>query len=90
MKILLEKLVGMGLIQEGQGLESVLELTSKDVLNRRLQTIIFKKGHSSTIKNARQMIVHGHVYLGDRKARVPSHVIPVEMEKTIKVKEIKK
>ena len=89
-KILLDKLVQMGLIQEGHGLENVLALTSKDVLDRRLQTIIFRKGHSPTINNARQMIVHGHVFVGGRKSKVPSYVVPVEKEKTIRIKEIKK
>ncbi len=88
--ILLQKLNQLGILEEGQGLENVLILKSKDVLERRLQTIIFKKGHASTIKSARQMIVHGHVQLDDRITKFPALIVPRDSEKLIKMKETKK
>ena len=89
-KILLERVVGLGLIEKGQGLENVLALNVRDVLNRRMQTIVLKKGLADTINHARQKITHGHIYMGDRKMIFPSYVVPVENEKLIKLKEIKK
>ena len=73
----------------GQGLDHVLTLRANDILNRRLQTIVFKKGYASTIKGARQMISHGHVYVGDRRMAFPSYVVPVEKERLIKVEGLK-
>ena len=87
---MLEKLVKLGLIEKGQGLENVLSLNVTVALNRRLQTIIFKKGFADTPKHARQRVTHGHVNLGGRKMVFPSHIVSVEKEKTIIVKGGKK
>lgn len=88
--ILLDKLVGIGLLGKGQGLEEVLALSVNDALNRRLQTMVFKKGYASSIKEARQKIAHGHVQVGDRRVKFASYVVPVEEEKMIRVEGGKK
>ena len=89
-KILLDRLVKLGLLEKGQGLENVLALNAKDVLNRRLQTIVFKKGFADTLKHARQKITHGHVGLGEKRVIFPSYIVPVGEEKIINVKGVKK
>jgi small subunit ribosomal protein S4 len=54
----------------------------RDFLERRLQTIVYKMGLARTPHHARQLIVHGKVYLGDRRVRAPSyHVLRGEEEK---------
>jgi small subunit ribosomal protein S4 len=88
-KILLDRLVGLGLLQRGQGLENVLALNVKDVLNRRLQTIVFRKGFADTIGHARQKITHGNVYMGGRKIIFPSYIVPFDREKEIRLKGVK-
>lgn len=84
-KILLDKVVGLGLLEKGQGLEQVLALGVNDILNRRLQTLVFKKGFASSIKEARQKIAHGHVHIEGRRAKFASYMVPVEEERVIKV-----
>jgi small subunit ribosomal protein S4 len=86
MKILLDKLTEIGLIQKGQGLDQVLQLKTNNILERRLQTIVYKKGHASSIKDARQKIVHGHVYLGGRRTTFPSFIVSAAQESVITVK----
>ncbi len=66
-------------------LDDVLALTVNDVLERRLQTLIFKKGHAKSINQARQVIVHGHVSVDKRKVVFPSYLVPLEEEKRISV-----
>ncbi|MEM5872123.1 MAG: 30S ribosomal protein S4, partial [Candidatus Aenigmatarchaeota archaeon] len=85
-KILLDKLVSMGLLQKGQGLDQVLALKINDILERRLQTLVYKKGFASTIKDARQKIVHGHVYVDGRKVVYPSYLVPIDKENLITIK----
>lgn len=85
-KILLDKLVSMGLLQKGQGLDQVLALKINDILERRLQTLVYKKGFASTIKDARQKIVHGHVYVDGRKIVYPSYLVSVDKENLITIK----
>lgn len=85
-EILFDKLVELGLLQKGQGLDHVLQLKTNDILNRRLQTIVLKKGFATTIKDARQRITHGHVYVGGRKTTFPSYIVPVKNEGLITLK----
>jgi len=73
-KKLLDKLNRLGLM-DSHNLEDVLALTIEDLLERRLQTVVYRKGLSSTIRQARQMIVHGHIMVGGRKVTVPSFLV---------------
>ncbi|MBI2106597.1 30S ribosomal protein S4 [Candidatus Woesearchaeota archaeon] len=72
---LLKKMNALGLLGENAVLRDVLTLNFKDVLNRRLQTIVYKKSLARTPKQARQFIVHGHISLGEQKMTVPSYFV---------------
>ena len=82
-KILLGKLFKMGLINKGDDLDDVLALTTEKLLERRLQTMVFRKGLASTPIQARQFIVHGHIAVDGRKVRWPSMIVPLAEENTI-------
>jgi len=84
-KVLLDSLRRKGLISEGATLDDILSLTVEDVLARRLQTMIFKKGMAISPLHARQLIVHGHVNLGDRTITVPGYVVRRREEESIKL-----
>jgi len=84
-KILLDKLIKIGVLTEGATIDDVLDLTVENFLERRLQTIVFKKGLAKSIYHARQMIVHGHVAIENRKVVYPSYVVPLEEENKISV-----
>src|SRR3989338_5491268 len=58
--VLLEKINKLGLIK-ANSLDDVLSLQTKNILDRRLQTLVYKRGLAGTVKQARQLIVHGHV-----------------------------
>lgn len=44
-------------------------------LERRLDTIILRAGLAHTIMQARQMVVHGHFLLNDKKHNIPSYYV---------------
>ena len=50
-------------------------LTVEDILRRRLQTIVYKKGLARTPKEARMFVVHGHITLNGKKINSPSYVV---------------
>lgn len=79
-KVLLDKLIKMGLITKAQDIDDVLALTVKDILNRRLQTIVLKKKLANTINQSRQFIVHGHIAVDKRRVKFPSYIVPLEEE----------
>jgi len=62
----------------------VLALAEEDILKRRLQTLVLKKGIATTPKGARQLITHKHILIGDRKINIPSYHVSVDEEKNIK------
>ena len=80
---LIHKLHGMGLVEEGAQLSDVLSLTVKDVLERRLQTVIFRKGLARTISQARQFITHEHITVGGKTINAPSYLVTRADEETI-------
>jgi len=76
----LARLRRIGLLDEDDGLDAVLALDATDILERRLQTIVYRKGYANTIDQARQFIVHGHITVGDRRVRVPSYTVDASEE----------
>jgi len=82
-KPLLEKVVRLGIAKPDTSLENLLSLTIMDVLDRRLETRVFKKGLVRSIEQGRQLIVHGHIAIEGRKMSAPSYLVPVDEEDRI-------
>ncbi len=80
---LLKKLSFMGLIKENAKLEDVLTITLKDILSRRLQTLVYKNKLAKSIRQARQFITHEHILIGDKKITSPSYLVSNQEETSI-------
>lgn len=78
-----KRLEKLGLMAEGTKIENVLDLGVKDILERRLQTHVFKRGFAKSMKQARQFITHGHVMLNNRKLTSPSYILLAGQEAMI-------
>ena len=78
--ILMKSLTRVGLVKENSTLDDVLNLKVTDFLSRRLQTFIQKKESIKSPYLARQIVVHGHVMIGDRTITVPSYTVAVDEE----------
>ena len=50
------------------------------MLERRLQTIVFRKGLAKTVKQARQLTVHGFIAVDGRKINRPGYIVDVKEE----------
>jgi len=81
---LVKKLESMNLIKEAT-LDAILSISLKDVLNRRLQTIVYKKGYAKSMSQARQMIIHRHILLGGRINSSPSYLVRLAEESSIEI-----
>jgi len=77
-KDLMSSIIRKGLITSEAKLEDVLKLTVENLLDRRLQTLAYKKGLVITIKQARQDIVHGHIAIGGKRITAPGHIMTLE------------
>src|SRR4030066_314379 len=67
---LLTRLKKLGVLQETAALDNVLDLAIEDLLERRLQTIVFRKNLTKTIFQSRQLITHGHIIIGNRRVTI--------------------
>lgn len=81
-KQLIEKLKKYGLANDDTKMEDILNLNVNDILNMRLQTVVFRNNMARSIGQARQFIVHGHVIVDGKKIATPSYlVMRAEQEK---------
>ena len=81
--ILMKSLARIGLVSGEATLDDVLNLNAKDLLSRRLQTIVSKTLGFKTPYQARQAVIHGHIMIGDRKVDIPSYIVTVEEENNV-------
>ena len=82
---LLSKLKSLSLLPATAGIENILDLTLKSILDRRLQTIVYKKEISKSVMAARQMITHGHIIVNKTKVTIPSYLVQSNEEQAITV-----
>jgi small subunit ribosomal protein S4 len=82
-KQMVEKLVRYGLVTPNAELDDILGIDIKNVMERRLQTLVFRRGLARTPKQARQFIVHRHITIGDKKITSPSYLVSKEEEPLI-------
>ncbi len=74
-KELLSKLLSYGLIPEGGNLDNVLDLKIENILDRRLQTHVYRMNLSKTPQQARQLITHGHIAIEQKRVTAPSYLV---------------
>jgi|SRR3989344_3414175 len=82
-KQLLQKLSKLNLIDVNSSLEQVLGINLKDILDRRLQTLVYKKGLAKSVNQSRQFITHGHILVKGLKINVPGYLVKLEEENDI-------
>jgi small subunit ribosomal protein S4 len=79
----LGKLKRLGILAAEDSLDDVLSLDVTDVLERRLQTVVYRKGYANTPNQARQFIGHGHIVVDGQRVGTPSYMVSVGEEDTV-------
>jgi len=72
---LLNRLQRLGILPEKAVLDEVLDLSLEDILERRLQTLVFRKGLAKSVYQARQLITHGHITIGEKRVSSPNYLV---------------
>ena len=81
---ILRRCVRYGLLsEEEQKLDYVLQLSTQRFLERRLQTLVFKRGLAKSIHHARVLIKQRHIRVGKQLVNVPSFLTLCSSEKHI-------
>ncbi len=81
---LLGRLQRLSLLKKHSTLDDVLNLTIRDVLERRLQTQVFRQGLAKSLHHARQLITHGHIMLDNHRVSSPGMLLKRGQEQTLK------
>lgn len=80
----LSKLSRLGVLSESASIDEVLDLEIRDLLERRLQTLVFRKGLAKTLHQARQLVSHGHIAVGSKVVSVPGYMVKRAEESELK------
>jgi len=80
---LLQSLIRRGILSEESTIDDILTLNVEDILNRRLQARVYAKGLASSMKQARQLVTHGHITVAEQKITIPSYAVSREEEELI-------
>jgi len=83
----LARLKRIGVLDEEESLDDILSLDVTDVLERRLQTVVYRKGLANTPDQARQFITHGHITLNGARVGTPSMKVDVAVEDNLDYEE---
>ena len=73
---LLGGLYRLGVLREDATIDDVLNLRVEDLLNRRLQTMVYRLSLAASPGQARQLIVHGHISVDGKRVTSPSYMVP--------------
>lgn len=80
---IVNKLVKQGIANQGATLDDLLDLQEKQFLERRLQSVVFRKGLAKSIKQARQLVVHGFISIDGKKIDKPGFLVDANKEQNI-------
>ena len=84
---LLNSLTKKGLLQIGADVGDVLEINVEHMLSRRLQSVVYYKGLAPSMRASRNLIVHGHICIGDQRMTVPGYHVLKEEEDSLQYSE---
>merc|ERR1712000_212469 len=66
----------LGFLEESKNkLDYILSLTVPDILERRLQTVVFKNGMACSVHQARCLILQRHIAVGKQIVTTPSFMV---------------
>jgi small subunit ribosomal protein S4 len=82
-KLFLARVQRLGLLKENPSLDAVLDLKVENILERRLQSLVYRQGLAKSMKQARQFITHRHITVKGKTITMPSRLVTVDEEKMI-------
>jgi len=72
---LIGHLIRIGLLGQNAGIDDVLAIRVEQQLDRRLQSLVYRRGFARSPKQARQFITHGHIAINGRRVTIPGYTV---------------
>lgn len=83
---LISRLYELGLVSENASIDDILSLKVEDLLERRLQSLVWRKGLARTPYEARQLITHKRVLVSGRIVSKPGYMVKRSEEEKLTLK----
>lgn len=80
---LIKRLVRYNVVKSGATLDELLVISTEAMLDRRLQSVVFKRGLAKTIKQSRQLITHGFISINGMRATSPGRLVSGADEQSV-------
>ncbi|MDE1874415.1 MAG: 30S ribosomal protein S4 [Candidatus Micrarchaeota archaeon] len=82
-KDIVARLSRYGIVKNDATPDDLLVIGVEALLERRLQTVVLRKGFAKTTKQARQLIAHGIISINGRRVTSPGHLVLASEEQAI-------
>ena len=79
----LKRMSRLGILPETANVDNILDLSVKDLMERRLQTMVHRTGLARTVHQARQFVSHGHISIGGDIVSIPGYLVRKDEESRI-------
>ncbi len=80
---LMSGLAKIGLVGRDSTLDDVLGMKIEELMEKRLQTMVMRKGLANTANQARQFITHGHIAINGKRVSSPGYIVHVDEAEAI-------
>lgn len=80
---LISRLIKYGVVKEGATLDDLLVIRPENLLERRLQSVVLRKGMAKTLKQSRQLIAHGFIAVQGKRSKSPGYLVTTREEDLI-------
>ncbi len=77
---IVNRLVKSGVVQPGSGIDALLDLDDRKLLERRLESVVFRRGLAKSMLQARQLITHGFIAVNGKRVRIPGYIVRIDEE----------
>lgn len=86
-KQLMDRLRSFGLVPDNASFDDVLGININAIMARRLQSIVVAKKLARSHQQARQMITHNHIKVGEKIISSPSYLVKIGEENLVEFAE---
>ena len=82
-KDIIARLSRYSIVAKDAKIDDLFSVTPELILNRRLQSVVFRNGLAKTPAQARQLITHGFIAVEGRKVKSPGYMVAADEETKI-------
>ncbi len=80
---IINRLAICNIVKEDAIADDLLVLKPESILERRLQTVVFRRGMAKSLRQSRQLIAHGFIAINGSRVKSPGYLVRKDEESNI-------